>query len=164
MVSNSDKKTNDLLAAIKVETLPHYLSRYKSEVVWSPNGQYFALAYTIAEASMCNELGHFAFGRAGENPAVFRAIDNVSVDCNFSPWCRWLSETCFVFGTQLYIPAKKNSFMPIVAIDVYKGHHVFYKLKYNDYRSLTKVLEVPEHFYKFEDMPLKELLLRFSIY
>ncbi len=35
---------------------------FRDEAVFSPTGKYFALAYTITEASMCNDVGCLLWG------------------------------------------------------------------------------------------------------
>jgi hypothetical protein len=84
----------------------------RDEVVLSPAGDWFALAYTIFEASICNEVGHVAWGqvvngsaRIQENPPGLIAI------CWYRPWCVWLHPRAFVFKTQRY--SRGRLYMPL---------------------------------------------------
>jgi hypothetical protein len=168
MESNSNEKLERLLASIQIEKLPGYVRGkdpariYRDEVTWAPNRKHWALAYTIFEATMCNDVGHLAWGSQNGDTALFQTIVSIQVGCGHYPWSKWISETCFVFGAQLYVPKKKTSLTPIVAIDVYKGHHVYYKSNYLKTNILSNSFELPKHFNSFEILGIEEAIIRFS--
>ncbi len=96
---------------------------FQDEIIYSPNSKHFALAYTITEASMGNDIGCIAWGSMQgteghviENPAKFHA------SCWQSPWCKWISEEAFVFKAQKY--AGNSVHVPLVVIDLAKGYCV----------------------------------------
>lgn len=93
---------------------------FRDEIVWSPSKQYLSLAYTINEASMCNDIGcilwaSFELGRATVlgNPTNFYAC------CWDSPWCIWINDQTFVFKVQHYDGRKLH--LPLVAVNVFQG-------------------------------------------
>jgi hypothetical protein len=74
---------------------------FRDEVVQSPNGDRFALAYTICEASMCNEVGCVAWGQVVDGSAQVQGNPaGLIATCWYTPWCVWLNEHAFVFKTQ----------------------------------------------------------------
>lgn len=84
---------------------------FRDEVVWSPDGVHFALAYSITEASMGNEIGCIFWGRvAGGVSELVANPQEVYACCWSSPWCSWLEARTFVFkaqrydGTRLHVP------------------------------------------------------------
>lgn len=88
---------------------------FRDEVVWSPDRLHFALAYSISEASMGNEIGCILWGRTIEGGTHFVANPrDVYASCWCSPWCSWLSAEAFVFKAQLYDGAKLH--VPLVVV------------------------------------------------
>ena len=85
MKNNSDEKLEHLLSSIKIEKLPGYTrgeypaKSYRDEVTWSPNGKHWALAYTIFEATMCNDVGHLAWGSKNGDTLLFQTVVNLSL-------------------------------------------------------------------------------------
>ncbi len=168
MLNKFPEELESLLRDIQIENLPGYLRGsdparlYRDELVWSPNKKHWTLAYTIFEATMGNDVGHLAWGSKNRNAQLFHSIVNVQVGCGQSPWARWISETCFVFGAQLYIPKTKTSLTPIVAIDIYKGHSVYYKSNYLKIDMLSTNFELPQHFTSFDSMSLEAAIVASS--
>lgn len=96
---------------------------FRDEVIWSPARTHLALAYTICEASMCNEIGCILWAKVdGDQATVLQNPDGMFVSCWRSPWCRWLNENIFVFKSQRY--NGKTKCVPLVAIHVNKGFQV----------------------------------------
>lgn len=96
---------------------------FQDDVVWSPQRTHFALAYTICEASMCNDVGCILWARVDDNQAtILQNPEGVHASCWQSPWCRWLSEDIFVFKAQKY--NGKTTCVPLVAIHIVKGFQV----------------------------------------
>ena len=95
----------------------------RDEAVFSPSGKHFALAYTIAEASMGNEIGCLLWGEVtrGET-TVLGNPEGVHATCWYSPWAAWLDDETFVFKAQQY--DGKRLHLPLVAIRIGKGFSV----------------------------------------
>lgn len=99
----------DLPANIVIEELPgpkrgEWPALYfRDEVVWSPRRTRFALAYSICEASMNNEVGCLLWGRSDATHGIVEQnITQMLACCWSSPWCRWLDEDVFAFKAQRY--------------------------------------------------------------
>jgi hypothetical protein len=76
---------------------------FRDEVTWSPHHTRFALAYSICEASMNNEVGCLLWGRLeGTHGIAEQNITQMVACCWRSPWCCWLDEDVFVFKAQRY--------------------------------------------------------------
>jgi len=119
----------DLPDNIVIEKLPgpkrrEYPAHYfQDDVVWSPQRTHLALAYTICEASMCNDVGCILWARVdGSEATILENPDGVLASCRQSPWCRWLDEDRFVFKAQKW--NGKITCVPLVAIHVIKGFQV----------------------------------------
>ena len=96
---------------------------FRDEVAWSPSRTHLALAYTICEASMCNEVGCILWAEVdGGKATILQNPDSMVASCWRSPWCRWLNESIFVFKSQWY--NGENLCLPLVAIHVNKGFQV----------------------------------------
>jgi len=158
------------ISSVGLKTLPGGLrdessAFYRDEVVWAPSGLNFALAYTIREVSMNNQVGHLAWGsRRKKDPFLIKALPEISVDCSNTPWCRWLSDTCFVFRAQKHLPNKKTFIDPLIAIDIKLGHYVYDKSGH-DYLVANfseKVPPIPQHFNSFNDLDLETAVVQFG--
>ena len=96
---------------------------FRDESVWSSSGKYFALAYTIAEASMCNEIGCILWASFdGNSSAVLGNPKKVYACCWYSPWCNWVTDETFIFKAQHYDGEKRH--LPLVAMNVTQGFAV----------------------------------------
>jgi len=96
----------------------------RDEITWSPSSKRFALAYTICEASMSNDIGCIAWGEAGNDRTVILGNpQDIHATCWYTPWAVWVSELVFVFKAQLYCAPRIH--LPLVAIHVERGFHVF---------------------------------------
>ena len=86
---------------------------YRDEIIWSPNHAFFALAYTIAEVSMCNEQGCVAWGSTeDQRTTILGNPPKVYAFCGASPWCIWLNDETFIF--KAYCHNGKKGHMPLV--------------------------------------------------
>lgn len=93
---------------------------FQDEIVYSPSGKYFALAYTIAEASMCNDVGCIAWGEmSGSDAIIMVNPEGVYASCWRSPWCIWLSDEEFMFKAQIRTESGANT--PNVVISHEEG-------------------------------------------
>jgi hypothetical protein len=96
---------------------------FRDEIVWAPSRRYFALAYTISEASMMNEIGCILWASFnGHTAEILRNPKLLYACCWKSPWCIWLDEETFVFKVQS--SDGKTRFTPLVVINVTKGYTV----------------------------------------
>lgn len=96
---------------------------FRDEVVQSPTGNRFALAYTIYEASMCNEVGHVAWGQVVDGQGEIRGNPvGLIATCWYTPWCVWLHESAFVFKTQRY--TRRRLHIPLIVVDFDAGFAV----------------------------------------
>lgn len=119
----------DLPDNILIERLPgpkrgEYPAHFfRDDVVWSPGRTHLALAYTICEASMCNDVGCILWARVdGPRASILENPNGVLASCWRSPWCRWLTEDAFVFKAHKYDGKTVN--VPLVAIHLAKGFQV----------------------------------------
>jgi len=119
----------DLPKNIVVDRLPgpsrgKYPALYfRDEPVWSPDRTHLALAYTICEASMCNEVGCILWAEvSGSTARIIENPDGVLASCWQSPWCRWLSEEVFVFKSQKH--NGRTICVPAVVVHMQKGFQV----------------------------------------
>ena len=120
-------KENEILNNIDLEKLPgpdrSALVYYRDEVVWSPNHKYFALAYSINEATMGNEIGFISWGTVENGKAtIIRNPTLFSISGNHHPWCKWISDKVFICKAKRY--DGEASYAPLVAIDVCQGFKV----------------------------------------
>jgi hypothetical protein len=119
----------DLPENIVLDQLPgprrgkHPALYYSDDAVWSPSRRHIALAYTICEASMCNDVGCILWAKViGNRATIIENPDGVLASCWQSPWCRWIDDESFVFKAQKY--NGKTTCIPLVAIHVTKGFQV----------------------------------------
>src|SRR5262249_21345279 len=95
---------------------------FRDEIVWAPGERYFALAYTIAEASMMNEIGCVLWASFDGRTTVLGNPKGLYACCWNTPWCTWLDHETFVFKSQ-YSDGKKR-YVPLVVINVTRGYAV----------------------------------------
>jgi hypothetical protein len=96
---------------------------FRDEIIWSPQKQYFTLAYTIIEASYGNSVGHILWGMYdGKNSKIFGNPKDMAASCWKQPWCKWLDDNSFVFKAQKYYG--KSTYVPLVIVHVDKGFAV----------------------------------------
>lgn len=114
---------------ISLETLPgpkrgeYPALFFRDEIVWSPSRNRFALAYTIAEASMNNEIGCVLWGSCGGNSTtVLGNPEGIYACCWNSPWCVWLNDDVFLFKAQRYDEHRLH--IPLVAVSISTGFSV----------------------------------------
>ena len=75
---------------------PHYLWS-RDETAFSPDGQFFAAAFDIAEVTMMNEMSGVVWG--GFNNGVPHIVDHLpawSISCWSRPFCTWVTPHVFV--------------------------------------------------------------------
>jgi hypothetical protein len=95
----------------------------RDEISWSPSGKRFALAYTICEASMNNDIGCIAWGETvADRTVILGNPQGIHATCWYTPWAVWVSELAFVFKAQLYRAPRIHS--PLVAVHVERGFHI----------------------------------------
>ena len=96
---------------------------FQDEIVWSPDKTSFALAYTITEASMGNDIGCFLWGRNEKGKSkILENPTKIYASCWQQPWCSWIDNETFIFKAQRY--CKKTVHVPLVAININKGFFV----------------------------------------
>jgi hypothetical protein len=96
---------------------------FRDEAVFSPSGRYFALAYTIVEVSMGNEIGCLLWGRiADRETTILGNPEGVYATCWYSPWANWLDDETFAFKAQRY--DGKRLHLPLVVIRIGSGFTV----------------------------------------
>lgn len=115
--------TSDLPSDIDLESLPgprrgkHPALYVRDEAVWAPGRAHVAVAYTIHEASMGNEVGLLLWARMENGKAtILGNPSNLLISCWRSPWCRWLDAETFVFKTQYFHRARTRT--PLVVLHV----------------------------------------------
>jgi hypothetical protein len=96
---------------------------FRDEAVWSPGKGHIALAYTITEASMMNDIGCVLWGSvADDHLTIFQNPAGVYACCWRSPWCAWHGDDLFVFKLQFFDGKAKR--IPLVAIHLARGFAV----------------------------------------
>jgi hypothetical protein len=96
---------------------------FRDDVVFSPNGDHMALAYSIAEIGMSKEVGRVLWARLnGKFAEGVRNPKKILALCWFSPWCHWVNNHTFLF--KIWHEHKGEIFGPLVAINVDKGFQV----------------------------------------
>ena len=114
---------------------------FRDETVASPTGNRFALAYSICEASMCNEVGCVAWGSVHDGIGKIEGNpEGLIATCWFTPWCSWIGDTAFVFKAQRY--AGGRLYMPLVVVDCLQGFAVVPGSDNSDSRP-TSVVSLP---------------------
>jgi hypothetical protein len=92
----------------------------RDEAVWSPSNSRFALAYSIAEARMNNEIGCVLWGvRRERGTAILGNPAHVCACCWDIPWCVWLNDEAFVFKAQAGSGRKVH--LPLVIVHISEG-------------------------------------------
>lgn len=96
---------------------------YDDKIIWSPRGNYFALAYTIIEATYGNNVGNILWGSYdGQKSKILGNPTGIGASCWKEPWCKWLNDESFIFKAQKY--DNKSVHVPLVIINVSKGFMV----------------------------------------
>jgi len=96
---------------------------FQDECIYSPDKKHFALAYTITEASMGNDVGCVAWGMVqGGQGHILQNLVKLHASCWQRPWCKWFSNDVFVFKSQHY--ANNSIRVPLVAIHIDQGYSV----------------------------------------
>jgi hypothetical protein len=122
-----ENKENEIVNSIDMESLPgpkrSGLVYYRDEIVWSPNHKYFALAYSICEVTMGNEVGRASWGTVQNGKAKIMANSMpFSIWGNHRPWCKWLNDEVFICKAYRY--NDDTHYFPLVAIHVHRGLQV----------------------------------------
>lgn len=95
----------------------------RDEIVYSPSGKNFALAYSIAEVSMGNEIGCILWGKVqGGKTVVVGNPAEIHSTCWFRPWANWVDDETFVFKAQQY--DGKRLHLPLVVVRFGEGFSV----------------------------------------
>jgi hypothetical protein len=120
-------KEDEIVSSIDIESLPgpkrSGLAYYRDEIVWSPLRRYFALAYSICEVTMCNEIGLASWGTVQNGKAIImRNSMPFSIWGNHRPWCKWLNDEVFICKANRY--NDNTLYVPLVAIHVHRGFQV----------------------------------------
>jgi len=117
---------------------------FRDETIFSPSGKHFALAYTIAEVSMGNEIGCLLWGRVADSGiTILGNPEGIYATCWYSPWANWLDDETFVFKAQLY--DGKHLHLPLVAIRIGSGFAVLPGTS-NDRSRPCDITSIPEPF------------------
>ena len=96
---------------------------YHDEIVWSPDKEHFALAYTITEPTMGNHVARILWGHYnGTQSTIFENTINIWASCNKTPWSKWIDKETFIFKAQK--PDEKRIYQPLVVIILNKGFSV----------------------------------------
>lgn len=96
---------------------------FQDEVIWSPDQKHFALAYTIMEVTMMNNVGLVLWGSFdGHKTTILGNLPGLCASCWERPWCKWLKADAFVFKAQGY--DGRTCHVPLVVIHVTKGFAV----------------------------------------
>ena len=95
---------------------------YRDEIVWSPSGTNFALAYTIIESSNNCEVGSVAWGTVETGTAKILGVLKLKqyACCWFHPWCQWLDDDRFIFKSYRY--SHPNLRFPLTVVHT-NGRH-----------------------------------------
>lgn len=92
---------------------------FRDEAIWSPDDSHFALAYTITEASMGNDVGRMAWGALdADGRAELTVVDGILASCWRSPWCLWLENHQFLFKAQVADLTANRTHVPLVMFDL----------------------------------------------
>jgi len=130
----------------------------RDETVWSPSREAFALAYTIAEASMNNEIGCILWGKLVAGTSQIRGNpEGVYAVCWSSPWAAWLGEEVFVF--KAHYSDGRHLHLPLVAIHLQQGFHVLPKTNNTDSRP-SDMTSPPSTFTRLSATALADAIRR----
>ena len=93
---------------------------FRDEAVLAPGGAHVAIAYTIYEASMGNEVGRVLCVAVKDgNATILGNPPELLASCWRSPWCRWLDAETFVFKMQYVDEGRTRT--PLLVIHVHRG-------------------------------------------
>lgn len=95
---------------------------FRDESVASPSGRYFALAYTIFEATDGNEVGRVLWGQVVEGRAEILGNPGVLACCWSSPWASWINDEAFVFKAHFH--DGERTYLPLVVFHMKRGFAV----------------------------------------
>jgi hypothetical protein len=74
---------------------------FRDEIVYSPSGRHFALAYSICEHSYGNEVGMALWGEMDQGRLTrSQPIQGLTVCCWQAPWCRWIDDDTLLCKAQ----------------------------------------------------------------
>jgi hypothetical protein len=120
---------NDIPGNINVESLPgpkrgSFRALYfRDECIYSHDNKHFALAYSITEASMCNEVGCLIWGTVESGHGyILQNPLKLYASCWQSPWCKWLSNNIFVFKSQMHVNGSVHT--PLITVHIENGYSV----------------------------------------
>ena len=133
---------------------------FRDEPVWSPKKRHIALAYTITEASLMNDVGCILWGtvEAG-NLTSFENPSGVYAACWRSPWCTWLSDEHFVFKLQHFDGKVKR--IPLIAVHLREGFAVGPHSNTTD-TWVDARIPIPLSFTPFSLNAFRDAVVRFS--
>lgn len=90
---------------------------FHDEIVWNESQTYFALAYTIFEASMGNYVGSVLLASYKQKRTeILYTLTELNACCWGQPWCKWIDEQTIVFKAQVY--DGKHTNLPLVAANI----------------------------------------------
>ena len=137
------------------ENLPHWRIRDRFPYVYdqltqSPSGEYAILIYSIAEVSMCNEVGCLAVFESREHPAL---ILN-AYKAHFSPQSPVFSANgrYVCLKSQMYLSGQNRVECPLLLLDLYD----------RQFTALT--LDTHDHQIAIQNQTEKELVLSLTPY
>lgn len=151
-------KMKNIPSAIDLESLPGPArgkwpaGYFRDDVVWSPTKEFFALAYSIAEVSMCNDVGCLLWGAHRNAKAeILHNPQQLRVSCWRVPFCKWIDESTFVVKAQRIGP--KGARTPAIAIQVHRGFEIVpNSSSANDW--IDEITKVPGEFTGFDETAL----------
>lgn len=125
---------------------------FRDDILWSPTNEFFALAYSIAEVSMCNDVGCLLWGsRKNSTTEILQNPRDLRVACWRIPFCKWIDEFTFVFKAQRY--TQKGIQMPAIAIHVGRGFQILPN-SFSANEWIDEVTEVRGEFTTFDEAAL----------
>lgn len=149
----SDININELYGPLKMGRAPQCY--VEDQIFWNDSKTHFVVIYTIYEASMCNEIGHIAWGvKTDQGHKIIENPNDMRVSCMGRPYCKWLDEFTFIFKVQKYNKTNNRIYTPLVAINLNRGFHVIENT--NDTVSRVSEYDLPISSYRHYDF--KELV------
>lgn len=92
----------------------------RDDAIWSPRGDYLALAYSITEARMMTYVGNVLWARVIDGEAsILGNPSRVYAACWETPWCQWMSDEGFVFKSYYYDGSRLHT--PNVMVHLHEG-------------------------------------------
>jgi hypothetical protein len=151
-----ENKEDEIINSIDLESLPgpkrSGLIYYRDEVVWSPNHKHFALAYSICEVTMGNEVGYALWGTVEKGKAtIMRNSIPFLISSSHRPWCKWLNDEIFICKAHRY--DRKTLSVPLVAIHVHQGFQVLPETNIFDF-WFDDIEKVDGEFQPFDEIEL----------